>query len=194
MLGKFAVCVIGFFKMCVHNQCVWHTPRTCMRCFPDTSELHYIFNVILFFMIGARVLGTLQSFGNTLRTINTKMFAIQKKILRGISFVEITKIFSSVDPESGHSCLVFVQYPRDSPRSAWELQKKSVPQRIPVKFYKKKYKEKPGGELSCKNFGVNDISGNWMTSFGWAMKSHVRKQNAFSRAQFWTSNLLCFPA
>ena len=47
-----------------------------------------------------------------------------KKILRGINFVKITKIFSSVNPESGHSCLVFVQYPRDSPRSAWELQNK----------------------------------------------------------------------
>ena len=48
-----------------------------------------------------------------------------KKILRGINFAKITKIFSSVDPESGHSCLVFVQYPRDSPRSAWELQQKN---------------------------------------------------------------------
>ena len=44
-------------------------------------------------------------------TINTKSFAI-KKILRGINFVKITKIFSSVDPESGHSCWVLVQYPR----------------------------------------------------------------------------------
>ena len=78
-------------------------------------------------------------------------FAIQNKILRGINFVKITKkkhIFS-VDPESGHSCLVFVQYPRDSPRSARELQKKSVPQRIPAK------KKQPGGKFICKNFGVN---------------------------------------
>ena len=45
----------------------------------------------------------------------------KKNILRGINFVKIT---NSVDPESGHSCLVFVQYPCDSPRSAWELQKK----------------------------------------------------------------------
>ena len=81
----------------------------------------------------------------------------KKKILRGTNFVKITKIFSSVDPESGHSCLVFVQYPRDSPRtarSAWELQKKSVPQRIPVKITKN-YPKKPGGELICKKFGVN---------------------------------------
>ena len=62
-----------------------------------------------------------------LLTINTKIVAIQK-ILRGINFVKFTKIFSSVDPVSGYSCLV-------SPRSAWELQqKKSVPQRIPVKI------------------------------------------------------------
>ena len=32
--------------------------------------------------------------------------------------------------------------------------KKSVPQRIPVKITKKITK-KPGGELICKNFGVN---------------------------------------
>ena len=83
-------------------------------------------------------------------------FCNTKKILRGINFVKITKkIFSSVDPESGHSCLAFVQYPRDSPRSAWGLQKKSVPQRIPVKITKQNYKKKPGGELICRNFGVN---------------------------------------
>ena len=35
---------------------------------------------------------------------------------------------------------------------------KSVPQRIPVKITKKKYKKKPGGELICKNFGVNGKS------------------------------------
>ena len=52
-----------------------------------------------------------QKFGNT------------KKFLRGINFVEITKIFSS---------------PRDSLRSAWELQKNWWPQRIPVKITKKK--------------------------------------------------------
>ena len=74
-----------------------------------------------------------------------------KKILRGIHFVKLQKIFSSVDPESGHSCLVHVQYLCDSPRSAWELQEKSVPQRIPVKITKKK----PGGELICKKIGVN---------------------------------------
>ena len=68
-------------------------------------------------------------------------FCNTKKLLRGINFVKITKIFF---PESGHSCLVFVQYPRDSPRSAWELQKKSVPQRIPIKIAKK-YKQKPEG-------------------------------------------------
>ena len=84
-----------------------------------------------------------------------------KKILRGINFVKITKIFSSVDPESGHSCLVFVQYPRDSPRSAWELQKKSVPQRIPVKITKKITQTKPGGELICKNFGANGTCFIW---------------------------------
>ena len=73
-------------------------------------------------------------------TINTKIFAIQKKILRGINFVKITKIFSS---------------PRGSPRSAWELQKKSVAATNSRKNYKKnkKKKKKPGGELICKNFG-----------------------------------------
>ena len=69
--------------------------------------------------------------------LSTPTFVQYKKNLRGIDFVKITKIFFSVDPESGHSCLVFVPYPRDSPRSAWELQKKSVPQRIPVKITKK---------------------------------------------------------
>ena len=34
--------------------------------------------------------------------------------------------------------------------------KKSVPQRIPVKITKK-YKKNPGGELTCKNFGVNGV-------------------------------------
>ena len=57
-------------------------------------------------------------------TINTNIFAIQKKSCEAFNFVKITKIISSVDSESGHSCLVFVQYPRDSQRSAWELQKK----------------------------------------------------------------------
>ena len=52
-------------------------------------------------------------------------FCNTKKILGEINFVKVTKNISSVDPESGHSCLVFVQYPRDSPRSAWELQKKN---------------------------------------------------------------------
>ena len=50
-----------------------------------------------------------------------------------------------------------MQYPRHSPRSAWELQKKSVPQRIPVKLQRKNYKKITGGELICKNFGVNGI-------------------------------------
>ena len=36
--------------------------------------------------------------------------------------------------------------------------KKSAPQRIPVKITKNNYKKNkktPGGELICKNFGVN---------------------------------------
>ena len=44
--------------------------------------------------------------------------------------------------------------------------KKSVPQRIPVKITKK-YKNKTGGELICKKFGVN---GNWVM-FSWQMVS-----------------------
>ena len=63
-------------------------------------------------------------------TINTKMFA-KKKFLRGINFVKSTKLFSS---------------PRDSPRSAWELQKKSVAATNSRKNYKKKItNKKPGG-------------------------------------------------
>ena len=86
---------------------------------------------------------------------HTKMFAIQKRILRGINFVKIIKkIFSNVDPESGHSCLVFVQYPRDSPRSAWELQKKIGAATNSRKKLQKNTK-KTGGELICKHFGVN---------------------------------------
>ena len=43
--------------------------------------------------------------------------------------------------------LDFVQYPRDSPRSAWELQqKKSALQRIPVKITKKNSKKKKSRE------------------------------------------------
>ena len=91
-------------------------------------------------------------------TINTKMFAIQK-ILREIAFVKITKNISSVDPESGHSYLIFVQYPHDSPRSAWELQKKTNSR----KNYKTNYKKKPGGELICKKFGVNGM--DWLVNF-----------------------------
>ena len=63
-------------------------------------------------------------------TINTKIFAIQKKFLRGINFIKITKNISS---------------PRDFPRSAWELQKKSVAATNSRKNYKKKYKKKPAG-------------------------------------------------
>ena len=60
-------------------------------------------------------------------TINTKIFAIQQKILRGINFVKTTKIFSSVDRESGHSCLVFVQYPHrnEFPQKLQKKYKKS---------------------------------------------------------------------
>ena len=43
-----------------------------------------------------------------------------------------------------------------TPRGAHESYRKNRwPQRIPVKNYKKIYKKKPGGELICKNFGVN---------------------------------------
>ena len=96
-------------------------------------------------------------------TINTKSIAKQK-IMRGINFVRITKIFSSVDTESGHSCLVFVQYPHDSPRSAWELQKKIGAATNSRKNYPKKIQKK-GGELICNNFGVDGVLGGPKKSF-----------------------------
>ena len=94
---------------------------------------------------------------NILKTVPStpKILQYKKNPARNSFRKNYKKIFLSVDPESGHSCLVFVQYPRDSPRSAWELQKKSAPQRIPVKITKKKYKKKTGGEFICKKFGVN---------------------------------------
>ena len=73
-----------------------------------------------------------------------QIFCNTKNILRGIHFVKITKIFSSVDPESGHSCLVFVAISTRLPEERMGVTKKSVPQRIPVKITKKKYPKKTG--------------------------------------------------
>ena len=68
------------------------------------------------------------------------MFAIQKKILRGINFVKITKnIFQPT------------RLPEE--RMGVTKQKKSVA----TTNSRTNYKKKPGGELICKNFGVNGI-------------------------------------
>ena len=61
-------------------------------------------------------------------TINTKIFGIQKKILRGINFVKITKKYFP-----GHAT------PR---RAHGSYRKNRWPQRIPVKITKKNYKKK----------------------------------------------------
>ena len=73
---------------------------------------------------------------------NSCHFGASLKNLRGINFVKLRNIFSSIDPESGHSCFVFVQYPRDSPRSAWELPKKIGAATNSRKNYKKKNTKK----------------------------------------------------
>ena len=79
-------------------------------------------------------------------TINTKICAIQKKFLRGINFVKITK--TNIQPPPP---------PKETKNTTHGSYKKNLwPQRIPVKI-KKIYKKKPGGELICKNFGVNGI-------------------------------------
>ena len=80
-------------------------------------------------------------------TINTKIFAIQKKILRGINFVKITKKKFQPPPK------------RNKKNHTWELQENSVAATNSRKNYQKNTKKKtPRGELICKNFGVNGLT------------------------------------
>ena len=108
---------------------------------------------------------------------NTKMFAIRKKkFLRGINFVKLTKIFSS-PPNSPRSaweskCLQytkkflrginFVKLTKNNfqstqlPEERMGVIQKKIGgcNEFPKKFTKKKF---TGGELICKNFGVNGM-------------------------------------
>ena len=74
-------------------------------------------------------------------TINTKIFAIQKKILRGINFVKITKIYFPALIQNLATLVWFLCNISAATNSS--------------KNYKKKIQKKTGGELICKNFGVN---------------------------------------
>ena len=78
-----------------------------------------------------------------------------------------------------------MQYPRDSPRSAWELQKKIGAATNSRKNYKK-YTKKTGGELSCKHFGVNGKQGKSL-SFkpglcNWSSLLSIKSGNASGSA------------
>ena len=108
------------------RECSRGCPRKCTR--SGLVVCHLVcFHLLCSLLIEEDKLGAIctNNIGAIIIPSTPKFLQYQRKILRGFNFLKITKNIFQCWSRIWPLLLVFVQYPRDSPKSAWELQKKN---------------------------------------------------------------------